>query len=141
MPPSAVWKVVETSTVTDEALEAILNEWVGQGYTFDARAHLFVVDVATGETRQITDGDFDDAAESWSPDGRQIAFARTRGGNGDYSSRDIWVIDVATGAALRITEDVYLLAWGTDKLTYRAEDLDRIRRWADRWKRRAGLSL
>ena len=35
MPPSAVWKVVETSTVTDEALTAILNEWVGQGYTFE----------------------------------------------------------------------------------------------------------
>jgi 23S rRNA G2445 N2-methylase RlmL len=30
---------------------------------------------------------------------------------------------------LRTTEDVFLLAWGTDKLTYRAEDLERIRRW------------
>jgi tRNA (guanine6-N2)-methyltransferase len=30
---------------------------------------------------------------------------------------------------LRTTEDVFLLAWGSDKLTYRAEDLDRIRRW------------
>lgn len=33
---------------------------------------------------------------------------------------------------LRTTEDVFLLAWGTDELTYRAEDLDRIRRWTDR---------
>ena len=78
----------------------------GHGYTFDARAHLFIVDVATGETRQLTDGDFEDRAESWSPDGRQIAFSRTRGGKDDYSSSDIWVADVATGAALRITEDV-----------------------------------
>jgi dipeptidyl aminopeptidase/acylaminoacyl peptidase len=78
----------------------------GEGYTFDARSRLFIVDVATGETRQLTDGDFDDAAESWSPDGRQIAFSRTRGGKGDYSSRDIWVADVASGAALRITENV-----------------------------------
>src|SRR5205814_10095231 len=38
----------------------------GQGYTFDARAHLFIVDVATGETKQLTDGDFEDRAESWS---------------------------------------------------------------------------
>jgi 23S rRNA G2445 N2-methylase RlmL len=39
---------------------------------------------------------------------------------------------------LRTTEDVYLLAWGTDQLTYRAEDLERIRRWTDRdadWQR------
>jgi hypothetical protein len=29
------YKVVETSTVTDEELERILNEWVAQGWTFD----------------------------------------------------------------------------------------------------------
>jgi 23S rRNA G2445 N2-methylase RlmL len=34
--------------------------------------------------------------------------------------------------ALRTTEDVFLLAWGTDQLTYRAEDLDRIQRWTAR---------
>src|SRR4051794_39139062 len=33
---------------------------------------------------------------------------------------------------LRTTEDVFLLAWGTDQLTYRAEDLDKIRRWTAR---------
>jgi tRNA (guanine6-N2)-methyltransferase len=30
---------------------------------------------------------------------------------------------------LRTSEDVFLLAWGTDALTYRAEDLKSIRRW------------
>src|SRR5262249_48606487 len=33
---------------------------------------------------------------------------------------------------LRTVEDVFLFAWGTDQLTYRAEDLDRIRRWTAR---------
>jgi 23S rRNA G2445 N2-methylase RlmL len=33
---------------------------------------------------------------------------------------------------LRTTEDVFLLAWGSDQLTYRAEDLDRIQRWTAR---------
>src|SRR5437879_2665079 len=33
---------------------------------------------------------------------------------------------------LRTTEDVFLLAWGTDQLTHRAEDLERIRRWTAR---------
>jgi dipeptidyl aminopeptidase/acylaminoacyl peptidase len=78
----------------------------GQGYTFDARAHLFIVDVATGETKPLTDGDFEDRAESWSPDGRQIAFSRTRGAKADYSWSDIWVADATTGAARQITEDV-----------------------------------
>jgi len=33
---------------------------------------------------------------------------------------------------LRTTEDVYLLAWGSDSLTHRAEDLDKIRKWTAR---------
>jgi 23S rRNA G2445 N2-methylase RlmL len=39
---------------------------------------------------------------------------------------------------LRTTEDVFLLAWGTDSLTHRAADLDSIRRWTARdadWER------
>jgi hypothetical protein len=30
-----VYKVVEASTVTDEALERIINEWVSKGWAFD----------------------------------------------------------------------------------------------------------
>ncbi|HTU89514.1 MAG TPA: methyltransferase [Gemmataceae bacterium] len=33
---------------------------------------------------------------------------------------------------LRTTEDLFLLAWGSDQLTHRAEDLERIRRWTSR---------
>jgi tRNA (guanine6-N2)-methyltransferase len=33
---------------------------------------------------------------------------------------------------LRTVEDVFLLGWGTDQLSYRAEDLERIRRWTAR---------
>src|SRR5256885_13050507 len=33
---------------------------------------------------------------------------------------------------LRTIEDVFLFAWGTDKLTYKADDLDRIRKWTAR---------
>ena len=29
------WKIVETSSVTDENLESIVNEWTGQGWIFD----------------------------------------------------------------------------------------------------------
>lgn len=34
--------------------------------------------------------------------------------------------------SLRTTEDVFLLAWGTDALSYRADDLDKIQRWTAR---------
>jgi len=29
------YKIVETATVTDDQLEAIVNEWVGQGWVLD----------------------------------------------------------------------------------------------------------
>jgi len=29
------YKVVEISTVTDEAIESVLNEWVAQGWIYD----------------------------------------------------------------------------------------------------------
>ena len=31
-----VYKVVELSSVTDEEIEAVLNEWTARGWTFDA---------------------------------------------------------------------------------------------------------
>ena len=32
---SVEYKVVEIPTVTDEAIESVLNEWVAQGWTYD----------------------------------------------------------------------------------------------------------
>jgi hypothetical protein len=32
---SIVYKVVELSSVTDEEIEAVMNEWAAKGWTFD----------------------------------------------------------------------------------------------------------
>jgi len=77
----------------------------GQGYTFDARTHLFTADVANGATKQITDGDSEDRAESWSPDGAQIAWSRTRGGRAEYNWSDIHVANADGTNARRLTKD------------------------------------
>ncbi|NJC88908.1 MAG: DUF4177 domain-containing protein [Desulfuromonas sp.] len=31
-----IYKVVEIPIVTDEAIEAVLNQWIGQGWQFDS---------------------------------------------------------------------------------------------------------
>jgi Tol biopolymer transport system component len=49
-----------------------------RGYLDDRRTHLYVVDVAAGDARQITDGPYDDSEPAFSPDGREIAFGRER---------------------------------------------------------------
>ena len=46
----------------------------GEGFTYDRRRHLLVIDAASGETRQITQGDWDDTQPAWSPDSRRLAF-------------------------------------------------------------------
>ncbi|MBN2427384.1 MAG: DUF4177 domain-containing protein [Deltaproteobacteria bacterium] len=36
MPETPRYKVVETSLVTDESLEEIINEWVGKGWRLES---------------------------------------------------------------------------------------------------------
>ena len=33
--PGTRWKIVEISSVTDESLEAIVDDWTAQGWTFE----------------------------------------------------------------------------------------------------------
>ena len=76
----------------------------GRGYLDDRRAHLHVVDVATGESRQITDGPYDDASPSWSPDGREIAFVSNRTEEPDGNSNsDIFLVPSGGGEPRQLT--------------------------------------
>ncbi len=50
----------------------------GVGFIYERRRHFFLIDVAGGEPRQITDGDWDDNDPAWSPDGTRIAFTSNR---------------------------------------------------------------
>jgi len=65
------------------------------GYiTGNRHAHLYVFDVATKKTTQITSGDFDAGSAVWSPDGTKVAFVANRTENPDGNSNsDIWVVD------------------------------------------------
>jgi dipeptidyl aminopeptidase/acylaminoacyl peptidase len=77
------------------------------------RHHVFVTNVETGETRDITPGDFDapqhfyeDNAIAFSPDGRTIAFSSNRDGKaGEMAStnRDIWLVPITGGALRKLT--------------------------------------
>src|SRR4051812_13879807 len=50
----------------------------GLGYTLKREIHLFEVDAASGESKQLSDGAFDVMGCDPSPDGRHIAYSRTR---------------------------------------------------------------
>ncbi|MGV2806127.1 S9 family peptidase, partial [Clostridium perfringens] len=47
----------------------------GAGFWNERRHHLYLVNPATEECKQITEGDFDIHAFAWSPDGTRIAYS------------------------------------------------------------------
>jgi dipeptidyl aminopeptidase/acylaminoacyl peptidase len=70
----------------------------------DGRTHVFIVEVGTGSAGQLTQGDYDHAAPSFSPDGSMVAFAADRqAGHDDRQWRsDVWVLPVTGGRPRRL---------------------------------------
>lgn len=66
------------------------------------RTQLFVLDVATGEHRQLTHGDADAGTASWSPDGRTIAVGIAAAAEASMIS-DIVLVDADDGSRRSIT--------------------------------------
>ncbi len=76
----------------------------GSEFVYDSVAHIWIVDVATGEARRLTDGTAADEDPAWSPDGRRIAFSTQVARDHDLNYRsDIVVVDVETGRRSRIS--------------------------------------
>lgn len=83
----------------------------GVGFFGDRRTQVFVLDVPSDrptkpiKARQLTTGDFDHEAPSWSSDGRRIVFCATRRDDADWLQKsDVWVLDVETGAMEQVLD-------------------------------------
>jgi dipeptidyl aminopeptidase/acylaminoacyl peptidase len=73
-----------------------------KGYLGKARSHLWLLDVATHKTTQITLGNADEALPRWSPDGTQIAYVAKHGADVDRNNNwDVFVIAAKSGATPR----------------------------------------
>ncbi len=70
------------------------------GFIHERRSHLFLVDIASGELEQITDGDWDDDNAAWSPDGTYIVFTSNRAEDRWRSpGPDLYVLSIKNGKA------------------------------------------
>ncbi|MFV1971234.1 MAG: prolyl oligopeptidase family serine peptidase, partial [Acidimicrobiia bacterium] len=45
-----------------------------KGWTYNKRSHIWTYEVVSGETAQITEGDYDELGPRWSPDGATITY-------------------------------------------------------------------
>jgi dipeptidyl aminopeptidase/acylaminoacyl peptidase len=77
------------------------------GWFDDRRAHLWIADVKSGASKQITEGnDWNDSDPQWSPDGTRIAFVSNRTGKEYDENRntDVWVISASGGPLTKISD-------------------------------------
>jgi len=85
------------------------------GWRGDSHFHLFLADVASGKITQLTDGDWDDTAPVWSPDGDKIAFVSGRKEDRDIKAgTEAYVISPSGGEPQLWSEGlagVGALAW------------------------------
>src|SRR6184192_608598 len=101
----------EDATLHDKRVPAVRtidrlwNRFDGKGWVYERRSHLFRIAVGGGEPEQLTDGDWDDGAPTFSPDGRQLAFtASPRRHDDGYT--DVMVADAGRpGSVRRLTEN------------------------------------
>ena len=80
----------------------------GEGLTRfndNRRLHIFVVDVATRRSRQLTRGNYYEHSLAWSPDGRRIAFISNHGTDPDrFFNYDVFTVDPQSGDVKQLTD-------------------------------------
>lgn len=78
----------------------------GMGFLDPRPKHLFVMNLKTGEYKQVTDGKFTESSPAWSPDGKTLAFASSRLENDDINEiNNIWTVDIASGEIKAVTNN------------------------------------
>jgi dipeptidyl aminopeptidase/acylaminoacyl peptidase len=84
--------------------ERFLFKRDGDGYLDDRTQQLFIVDLTTGKSRQLTHGQRDHWHAVWSPDGLSLAYtAKERGQTDRDSNYEVFVQGVDAGEARKIS--------------------------------------
>src|SRR5438270_2683755 len=83
----------------------------GEGMTRfndNQRLHIFLMDVAAKQVRQLTQGETDEHSVDWSPDGKEILFVSNREPNQDeFFNYDIFTLRLADNSIRRLTATEY----------------------------------
>ncbi len=74
----------------------------GEGFWDGRWKQVFIVDLGTGDIRQVTHGDYDHTGPAWSPDGTRIAYTGNADADADLgNASDVWIVPVNAEAPPR----------------------------------------
>ncbi|MGC9165244.1 MAG: S9 family peptidase [Thermoprotei archaeon] len=112
-----------------KTIEEIPIWFNGEGFIYNTRTHLFIVDVLSGNYEQVTNGNFDVEFAKWSPDGKKIAFISMESRMRPYIT-DINILDIKSHEIVKLTKSnmmIHDLDWDpTSKyLAFRGHNLHR----------------
>lgn len=88
----------------------------GQGYVLAEETHLHLTDAVTGEATRLTNGSYQVRNAQMAPDGRKIAFVRTREGRLGHRT-DLWLMQADGSSPVQVTHDIascQTLSWAPD---------------------------
>lgn len=99
-PDGATW------TKNPRIIEKAVYRRDRRGFIEDGHNHIFVVSADGGPVRQVSAGDYNYGAPSWSPDGATMYFSGMLTDDWEYQWRQsaVYSIDVATGATTQLTD-------------------------------------
>ncbi len=121
---SRVWdpKKPDTDVVVVKRISFKLN---GVGMFAGKRVHLFTVKPG-GKPKQVTKGEYDVSAYTWSPDSSEVAYVTNKNPDQDTSYvKDIYLMSAKGGEARKVTDwkhQISSLSWSKNGLAYLGHD-------------------
>ncbi|MDX1644243.1 MAG: protein kinase [Thermoanaerobaculia bacterium] len=107
----------------------------------DGFLKLFLRDLASGASEQLTSGRRDDVQAAWSPDGTKLVFVRASSESGKmelddlfgsfFVNGDVWQLDLESGAETRLLRNAFSPAFSPDgeRLAFNAAPAGPMRIW------------
>jgi dipeptidyl aminopeptidase/acylaminoacyl peptidase len=89
--------------LSPDGRSAVVAARPDNGRNTRGKTELFVVDLATGSTRQLTHNEAPENNPIWSPDGKSILFSAVRLDRWENGNGDLWRVDVASGETRDLT--------------------------------------